>query len=376
MLRRFKKALVASAVIVGLAAASPAWSADQKVYKMSIQTAVPSASLFYELLDDLAKNVDTMSSGRLKIEVLPAGAVVAPFDILDAVSQGVVQGGYAWANYWSGKNPAYVLFTNVPASTGMDQDTLMSWFYYGGGQELYEELNQKVMGLNTVPFMVQPVGPDPLGWFKNPINNMEDFQKVKYRAPPGISGKTYKEMGVAAVAMPAADIVPAAQRGVIDAAEWASPSDDRHLGLQKVFKYYYLQGLHQESDIGELQVNKKFWDSLPKDLQAIFRTAVKAQVAQTYAADIYENSKALHELIKGGTQVRDTPKDYYPKFIKAQNKVIKEYEKDPFFKKVLDSQTEFAKMVYPYHSRTLELYYNLVKTAHEEQQQDQKSSGK
>ena len=363
------RALLAGMLLAcGLVSASSAtYAADQKVYKFSIQTVVPSSSLYFQLLERFVKQVDTMSSGRLKGEVLPAGAVVPPFQVLDAVSNNVVNAGYAWGNYWSGKNSAFVLFANVPASTGLDQNGLVAWYYRGGGEKLYEELLHDVMHLNVKAFFMQPMGPDPLGWFKKPIKNMQEFTKFKYRSPPGIPGETYKDMGVAAVAMPGGDIVPAAQRGVIDAAEWIGPADDRNLGLQKIWKYYYLQGLHQQTDVGQIVFNGDFWKSLPPDLQEIIKVAVMANVAETINASTYDNAVALQELQqKYGVHVENTPADYYPKFIASEKKVTAAYAaKNPFFKKVLDSEIAFAKQVYPYRVRILELYYNMVKTAHE-----------
>ncbi len=349
-------------------ASTGAYGADGKVYHMTIQTVVPTSSIYYQLMQKFGQEIDTMSGGRLKAEVLPAGAVVPTFQELDGVNNNVVQAAFSWANYWTGKNSAFVLFANVPPDTGMDQASLLAWYYRGPGEALYNELLHDVMHLKVKAFMMQPMGPDPLGWFKKPIENMDDFAKFKYRAPPGIPGQTYKEMGVAAVAMPGGDIVPAAQRGVIDAAEWIGPADDQALGLQKIWKYYYLQGLHQQTDVGQLIVNEDFWNSLPPDLKEIMRVAVMATVADSINSDIYDNALALKALgEKEHVVLRDTPADYYPKFIAASNKVTKEYAaKNPFFKKVLDSQIEFAKSVYPYHKRVLELYFNMVKTAHEQ----------
>ncbi len=356
--------------LIALFAQRAAQAADQKVYEFSIQTAVPSSSLYFQLLERFSKQIQTMSNGRLKAEVLSAGAVVGPFQILDAVNNGVVKAGYAWGNYWSGKNSAFVLFSNAPASTGLDQRSLVAWYYQGGGEKLYQEFLHDVMHLDLQAFLIQPMGPDPLGWFKQPIKDMADFAKFKYRAPPGIPGQTYKDMGVAAVAMPGGDIVPSAQRGVIDAAEWIGPADDRNLGLSKIWKYYYLEGLHQQTDVGQIIFNKEFWDSLPPDLQEIIRVAVMANVAETLNANIYDNSMALKQFVeKDGVHVETTPADYYPKFIASERKITAQYAKDnAFFKKVLDSQTEFAKTVYPYRVRILELYYNMLKTAHEHNQ--------
>lgn len=342
------------------------YAATPKTYHFSIQTAVPSSSLYYQLLERFAKQIETMSQGRLKADVLAAGAVVGPFQILDAVSNNVVKAGYCWGNYWSGKNSAFVLFSNAPASTGLDQRSLIAWYYQGGGEKLYGELLHDIMHLNVQAFLIQAMGPDPLGWFKRPIKNMQDFKSIKYRSPPGIPGETYKDMGVPAVAMPGGDIVPSAQKGVIDAAEWIGPADDRNLGLQKIWKYYYLQGLHQQTDVGQIIFNKDFWNSLPPDLKEIIRVAVMANVAETFNADIYDNAKALHQFEdQDHVHVLDTPADYYPKFIASERKITQQYaSKNPFFKKVLESQIGFAKTVYPYRVRILELYYNMLKAAH------------
>lgn len=369
MRKRTAMAGLLAAGLLCLPVSSASYAAsDQKVYEFQIQTAVPNSSLYFQLLERFAKQIGVMSGGRLKAEVLTAGAVVQPFEIFDAVSNNVVKAGYAWPNYWSGKNSAAVLFTNVPASTGLDQNGLVAWYYRGGGEKFYEELLHDIMKANIKAFMIQPMGPDPLGWFKKPIKNMEEFKQFKYRSPPGIPGETYKDMGVAAVGLPGGEIVPAAQRGVIDAAEWIGPADDRNLGLQKIWKYYYLQGLHQQSDVGQLLINGDFWKSLPDDLKEIIRVGVMANVAETLNANIYDNALGLKELREQyQVHVEDTPLDYYPKFIASEKKITEQYAaKNPFFKKVLDSQIAFAKEIYPYQVRVLELYYNMLKAANKE----------
>ena len=370
MIKRVHKTVTAALAAAGIVlAAGPLQAQSDKTYELQIQTATPSSSLYFKLLEDFGERLSTMSAGRFDVEVLPDGAVVGAFDILDAVDNGVVEAGFAWPHYWSGKNAAYVLFSNVPASTGLDQRSLMAWFTRGGGLEMYRKLNQDIMGLNTVQFLIMPMGPDPLGWFKEPIKTMDDFRDFKYRAPPGIAGQTYKEMGVSAVAMPGGDIVPSAERGVIDAAEWIGPADDRNLGLDKIWKHYYIQGMHQATDIGELQVNKEWWDSLPKDLQAIFRSAVMATTTKTYNANILDNAEAIHEFQDRGVTVHDVPDSYFESFIKAQRKVTKEYkDQSEFFSEVLDSQSEYASMVHPYWGRVQTLYANQMRLAEEAKQ--------
>lgn len=353
------------ALAVSLPALSPsAWAQGQKI---RMQTAVPSASIYFELLKKYGERVDKMSNGRVKIEVLPDGAVVPAFEILDAVDKGVVEAGYAWTHYWSGKHPAAGLFSNpmAGAGVGLDQLSHVAWLTEGGGYALLRRFYSDIIKVNIEPLMVQPMGPDPLGWFKNPISSVADFKKLKYRSPPGITGEIFKEMGVSAVAMPGGEIVPAAQRGVIDAAEWIGPADDLNLGLHTVWKNYYLQGLHQSTDIGEVMINKSVWAKLPPDVQEIMRTAAMASMAETYTYNVYRNAVAVQKLRdEFKVTIHDTPKDFFPEFVRATNVVLTKYaEKDAFFKEVLDSQRNFAKTVVPYWTKILDLYSNLGNAA-------------
>jgi TRAP-type mannitol/chloroaromatic compound transport system substrate-binding protein len=350
---------------VALVAASGIAQAQQ--YKARVQTAVPAASIYFELLKRFADRVDKMSGGRLKMEMLPDGAVVPAFEILDAVDKGVVEGGYAWTHYWSGKHPAAGLFSNpmAGAGVGLDQLSHVAWLFEGGGNELYRRLYSDILKVNVEPIMIQPMGPDPLGWFKQPIASTADFKKMKYRSPPGITGEIFKEMGVAAVAMPGGEIVPAAQRGTIDAAEWIGPADDLNLGLHTVWKNYYLQGLHQSTDVGEVLFNKTWWSKLPADLQEIVRTAAMASMMETYTFNVYRNAQAIVKLRnEHKVQIHDTPKDFYPEFVRATQVVLDRYaQKDPFFKQVLDSQKNFAVTVVPYWTKILDLYSGLGNAA-------------
>jgi TRAP-type mannitol/chloroaromatic compound transport system substrate-binding protein len=345
----------------GALVAAPALA--QNVTRLKIQTAVPSSSIYFDLMKRLADRVDRMSAGRLKLEMLPDGAVVAAFEIVDAVDKGVVDGGYAWTHYWSGKNTAAGLFSNPAAGggTGMDQISHVAWLFQGGGYALYKKFFSDALKLNIEPFMVQPMGPDPLGWFKNPINSLEDMKKLKYRSPPGLVGEIFKEMGVNAVAMPGGEIVPAAQRGVLDAAEWIGPADDMALGFHNVFKHYYLQGLHQSTDVGEMLINKTAWNKLPADLKAIVEDAAMATMTETYTYNVFRNAQALQILqTQHKVNVHDTPKDIFPAFIKATNLIYdREAAKNPFFKEALDSQRTFAKLVVPYWNKINGLYYQL-----------------
>jgi TRAP-type mannitol/chloroaromatic compound transport system substrate-binding protein len=328
-----------------------------------LQTGVPSASIYFELMKNFADRVDKSSNGRLKIDVLPDGAVVGFFGILDAVDKGVVDSGFAWTHFWSGKNSAAALFSNPAAGSGigLDQVSHMAWLRHGGGDQLYRKLYSDVMKVNVEAFMIQPMGPDPFGWFKKPINSIADMKAMKYRSPPGLTAEIFKEMGLTTVAMPGGEIVPAAQRGVIDAAEWIGPADDMILGFHTVFKHYYLQGLHQSTDVGELIINRTAWNKLPADLKALVQTAVHATTAETYTYNVYRNAVALEKLKKDhGVTVHDTPKEFFTAFQKAVTVVYdRESTKNAFFKEVLDSQRAFAKTVVPYWNRINGLYFSI-----------------
>jgi TRAP-type mannitol/chloroaromatic compound transport system substrate-binding protein len=187
------------------------------------------------------------------------------------------------------------------------------------------------------------------------------MKKMKYRSPPGLTGEIFKEMGINAVAMPGGEIVPAAQRGVIDAAEWIGPADDMILGFHTVFKHYYLQGMHQSSDVGELLINKTVWNKLPADLKAVIEGAVMATIAETYTFNVHRNAVALEKLQKDHkVTVHDTPKEFFSAFLKATNVVYdREATRNPLFKEVLESQRSFAKVVVPYWTKINGLYYGL-----------------
>jgi TRAP-type mannitol/chloroaromatic compound transport system substrate-binding protein len=339
-------------ILAATALAAAVQASAQQSFRMRLQAAVPAAADEFKLLQRFGQRVDTMTNGRLKIEVLPDGAVVGAFEILDAVDKGLVESGFAWTHYWSGKHPAAMLFGSPSggAGVGLDQLAWVSWYLEGGGKELYRELFDQHLKVNVVGFILQPVGPEALGWFKEPIRSLDDLRKKRFRTPPGIPGAIYKEMGVAAIALPGAEIIPSAERGVLDAAEWCCPVTDLAYGFHRVFKHYYLQGLHQNVVNGDIYIHKAFWNRLPKDVQAIFEGAATAHMMEAIAYRIRANALALAELrSKHGVQTHDTPAEYFPAFMAAARKVMEENAaKNPFFKKVLDSQAAFAREVVPF----------------------------
>ena len=209
--------IFACLAIVLAAVSTPTSNAHAAAKKWRIQTALPAASMYMDIIKSFAANVDAMSGGRLKTEVLPVGAVVGFFDVQDAVDKGLVEGGFTWPHFFSGKKPAAYLFADQPSVGGMDQFTFLSWYYEGDGEKLYADFIKNDLKANMVGFINLMSGGQPLGWFKEPIKSLEDFRKLKYRSPPGITGELFNNMGVTTVSLPGGELVPAAQRGVIDA---------------------------------------------------------------------------------------------------------------------------------------------------------------
>jgi TRAP-type mannitol/chloroaromatic compound transport system substrate-binding protein len=351
----------AFAFLLAVGASTPTLAADP--IKWRVQTGVAPGGILFQTVERFANHVDSMSGGRLKTEVLPVGAVVGFFEIMDAVDQGLVEGGMQFAHFFSGKHPASYLFADQPTIGGMDQFTYLSWFAEGGGNDLYQQLLDEELKANIIAFVMLMSGGQPLGWFEKPLHSLADFQKLKYRSPPGLTGELFTLMGISAVALPGAELIPSAQKGIIDGGEWLMPGEDIKLGLYQVWKHYYLQGFHQASDFGSLIVNKDFWNSLTPDLQAIIRISAQASIVDSITISIHQNGVALEELkSKHGVQIHETPPDLYPAFAKASKQLVKKYSaQNAFFKKVVESQQDFAKITVPYWTDLLGLYHSLGK---------------
>ncbi len=341
-------AYVAS-IALGLALFMPTVSQAEKTLK--IQAATPKTADEAVMLQRFADNVNALTSGEISLEILGAGEVVGAREIIDAVDAGLVDGGFAWTHYWSGKHPAAMLFGSPFAGAGLGLDNIawLSWYLEGGGKALYNRLWDE-MGVNVHGLMLQPVGPEALGWFKEPIHSMDDFRKYRFRAPPGIPGQTYNEIGVAAVAMGGGDILPALEQGTIDAAEWCCPKPDSVFGFQKVLKHYYLQGLHQNVVNADVYFNGDVWAGLTDHQRTAIEIAADASLMQSLAYRIYENGKALKDLTDNhGVQLHDTPDDY---FVEYMNAVLISLEKlkgeNEFFAEVWNSMKEFADVAVPF----------------------------
>jgi TRAP-type mannitol/chloroaromatic compound transport system substrate-binding protein len=308
---------------------------------MRWQSTWPSKDIFHEYALDYAKIVNDMTGGDLKIEVLPAGAVVPAFGLLEAVSKGTLDGGHGVLVYHYGKNNALGLWGSGPAY-GMDSNMLLSWHRYGGGRELLQKLYSSV-GANVVSFPYGPMATQPLGWFKKPVTKVEDLKGLKYRTV-GISIDVFTAMGVAVNALPGGEIIPAMDRGLIDAAEFNNMSSDRVLGFPDVSKVCMLQSFHQNAEQFEITFNKTKYDALPEKLRAIISNAVDAASQQLTWKAIDRYSKDYVEMqTKDKVRFYKTPDSVLQKQLEVYDQVVaKKQTENPLFKEIVDSQRAFA----------------------------------
>ncbi|OGI67601.1 MAG: C4-dicarboxylate ABC transporter [Candidatus Muproteobacteria bacterium RBG_16_60_9] len=337
--RKFLAGAVAS---VGTAAAVgfPAIVKAQAT-SMRFQSTWPTKDIFHEYALDFAKKVNDMTGGELKIEVLPAGAVVPAFGLLDAVSKGTLDGGHGVLVYHYGKQNALALWGSSPAF-GMDANMMLAWHKYGGGKELLEKVFSSI-GANVVSFPYGPMPTQPLGWFKKPITKADDFKGLKFRTV-GISIDLFQGLGAAVNALPGGEIVPAMDRGLLDAAEFNNASSDRLLGFADVSKVYMLQSYHQNAEQFEISFNKTKYDALPANIKSIIAYAVEAASADMSWKAIDRYSQDYIELqTKDKVKIYKTPDSVLQRQLNIFDGVIEKYSaKNPLFKEVLESQRKFA----------------------------------
>lgn len=337
--RKFLKAsLVASAATV----AAPAIAQQTGPISMRWQSTWPSKDIFHEYALDFAKKVNDMTGGDLKIEVLPAGAVVPAFGLLEAVSRGTLDGGHGVLVYHYGKQTALALWGSGPAYA-MDANMLLAWHKYGGGKELLAKLYASI-GANVQSFPYGPMPTQPLGWFKKPVTKLEDMKGLKYRTV-GISIDIFTGMGLAVNALPGGEIVSAMDRGLLDAAEFNNASSDRLLGFADVSKVCMLQSYHQNAEQFEIMFNKTKFDALPDKMKAIIANAVEAGSAEMSWKAIDRYSQDYVELqTKDKVRFYKTPDAVLKRQLELYDEVAKKKAaENPLFAEILKSQLAFAK---------------------------------
>lgn len=341
---------VAATAAVGSAAAGIAMPNVSRAETVTLrfQSTWPARDIFHEFAGDYAATVNSLAGGRLRLDILPSGAVVGPLQLQEAVLSGALDGGHGVTAYWYNRHPAFSLFGTPPA-LGWKANHMLGWIKYGGGQALYDELVQQVLKLDLVGFLSGPMPSQPLGWFRREVTGPDDLQGMRYRTV-GLAADLFREMGVAVTIMGPGDIVPALDRGLLDGAEFNNPSSDRALGFQNVAPTYMVGSYHQSAEVFEIIFNKRRYDSLPAEMRNILRVAAESASADMSWKAMDRYSKDLEALKAEGVKVVKTPDSVLEAQLAAWDRVIAAKSADPFFKKVLDSQKEWARRVIGYEN--------------------------
>jgi len=350
--RKFLKGGIVAGGAAVATLAAPQVSRAQTV-KIKMQGAWPDANVFSDFAKQYVERVNKMSGGRMEIEYLPDGAVVKAFQIQDAVNDGVLDAGHHVTAYWYGKNKAASLFGTGPVF-GSNASQILAWIHFGGGQALYQELIQDILGLNLVGFFALPMPTQPLGWFKKNVNSIDDMKGLKWRTV-GLAADVMQAAGVNVTQLPGGEIVPALERGVIDAFEFNNPTSDRQFGAQDVVKDYYMSSYHQAAEFFEIIFNKDLFDSLSPEQQAILEYAAEAANTANYGLAMDRYSADLQTLINDdGVKVHRTDPSILKAQLAAWDTVLEDLNKDAFFKKVVDSQKAWSERV---------AYYDILNAA-------------
>ena len=341
--RRFlKTGALAGGAAAGALAAPAVLAQSPKIIKM--QTSWPASDIWMDFARQYVDRVQAMSGGRISVDLLPAGAVVGAFQVMDAVNDGVIDAAHTVPVYWYGKHKAASFFGTGPVFGGT-ATTMLGWFYEGGGKDFYRELTQDILGLNVYGFMGFPMPAQPFGWFKNPIATAEEINGLKYRTV-GLAADLMQSMGMSVAQLPGGEIVPAMERGVIDAFEFNNPSSDMRFGAQDVAKNYMLASYHQASESFEFLFNKDFFDDLDDDLKAILQHGVEAASTSNTAFALRQYSTDLATLqTDNGVNVVRTPPAILDAQLVAWDKLIETLSEDEFMKRIMDSQREWVEKV-------------------------------
>lgn len=331
----------AAAGAVGSAAMAAPMVSKAQTTTFRFQSTWPAKDIFHEYANDFAKKVNDMAGNRLKIEVLPSGSVVPAFQLLDAVNKGTLDGGHGVVAYHYGKANALALWGSGPAF-GMDPNMVLAWHYYGGGKALLDEI-YKSLNIDVVSFLYGPMPTQPLGWFKKPVRTPADLKGLKFRTV-GLAVDVFKELGAAVNPLPGGEIVPALDRGLIDAAEFNNATSDRILGFPDVVKNCMLQSFHQSGEQFEILFNKDKYNALPAELKAVIDYSVQAASSDMSWKAIQRNSQDYIELrTKDKVNFFKTPDPVLRAQLAAWDKVTTaKSAEQPIFKRVMDSQRAFA----------------------------------
>jgi TRAP-type mannitol/chloroaromatic compound transport system substrate-binding protein len=348
-----RRKFLTSAALTGAATIAFPQVSRAQTATLKMQGSWGKADVFNEFAEDYVKRVNDMAGGRLRIDYLVGGSVVHPFQVFDGVHGGQIDAAHTVTVYWYGKHKAASLFGTGPVF-GFNANEGLGWIHNGGGYALFEELQTQIMKVNIKSFFAMPMPTQPLGWFKRPVKSAADLKGLKYRTV-GLAADLFQALGVSVAQLPGGEIVPAMERGVIDAFEFNNPTSDRRFGAQDVAKNYMMGSYHQATEYFEIMFNKQRYNALPKEHQAILRYGAEAASSANEWKGMDYYSKDLQELInKDKVNVLRTPKDVFQAQIKAWDGLIEVLGKDPFMKKVMDSQKAWVKRV---------VYYGMLNSA-------------
>ena len=343
--RRFLRnaSLAGAGAAAATTLAAPAVLAQAPI-TLKMQSSWPASDVFQEMAAQYVERVQAMSNNRIKIDLLPAGAVVGAFQVQDACHDGTIDAAHSVPVYWYGKHKAASLFGTGPVF-GCDATQMIAWMYHGGGNEFYRELTQDVLGLNVVAFFGFGMPAQPLGWFKNEITDAAQLSGLKYRTV-GLAADLFQSMGAAVAQLPGGEIVPAMERGVIEGFEFNNPTSDMRFGAQDVAKNYMLSSYHQASESFEFIFNKDTFEDLDPDLQAILKYGVEAAHLANTALAMDKYSADLQKLqTESGVNVKRTPDTVLTAQLEAWDKIMPALMEEPFFAKVTESQKAWTERV-------------------------------
>jgi TRAP-type mannitol/chloroaromatic compound transport system substrate-binding protein len=359
--RKFLSTAAATAAGGGALLAAPHIARAQTT-TLKMQGSWGASDIFSEMAKQYADRVAAMSGGSLTIDYLPAGAVVQAFQVQDACHDGVLDAAHTVTAYWYGKNKAASLFGTGPVF-GANSAQILAWIQFGGGKDMYRELVQDILGLNLVGFFAMPMPTQPLGWFQKEINSADDMQGLKYRTV-GLATDIMQGMGLSVTQLPGGEIVPAMERGVIEAFEFNNPTSDREFGAQVVCKDYYLGSYHQAAEFFEIIFNKDTFDGLPEEHQAILEYAAEAANTANYGLAMDRYSGDLQKLInEDGVSVHRTDTSIMEAQLASWDSVLEGLVKDEFFGRVVDSQKAWAERV-AFYDLTNQADYKLAYEHH------------
>jgi len=329
----------------GAAVAMPQVSRAQgTVWRM--QSAWSPKDMFHEFAVGYAKTVGELTGGRLQIDMVAAGSVVPPLQMQDAVHAGILDGSHGICDVWQRKHEAAALFGSPPPF-GWDSDSLLAWFYQGGGEALYRELLNEVLKLNLVGRLCFPMPVQPLGWFKKDVKAASDLHGISYRTD-GLAVDLFKELGTSVTVLPGGDVVQIMDRGLLDAAGSTNPSSDLQMGFPNVAKFYVLGGFQRSASAFEIAFTKAKHDTLPAEIRSILRHVALAVSTSQRGIAYARCAKGLDEIRRRGVNLSRTSESILQALLAAWDKVIAEHAKDKFFAKVVASQKAWAKRIEPY----------------------------